>query len=171
MAHYPVNHPLRPVYRLVAGLIGLYFLALGVLGVGTNWGDPVFDRGGSWVLWLRTNLAFSVLAVLFGAAVLAAVVIGRNLYHRVTTVAGWALAVLAVLGLALLQTELNIFDLSMVNVIVLMVSGLLLITAGLYGRVQPPGEGHTGPGVGHRPVDKADTSDALPRPVRGVVDH
>lgn len=172
MAHYPVNHHLRPVYRAVAGLIGLYFLAFGILGTAASWGDPLFDRGAVWVLGLRTNLAWSLLAAVLGVVVLAAVVIGGNLYQRVTTVAGWGLLVLAVFHLAVLQTEVNILNFSMVDVLACMVAGLLLITAGLYGRVQPAGAPeHTEPGVGNEPVAKSAPRQAAPRPVRDTADR
>ena len=32
MAHIPVNHPARPVYRAIAGLIALYILIFGIFG-------------------------------------------------------------------------------------------------------------------------------------------
>ncbi|HEX8629467.1 MAG TPA: DUF4383 domain-containing protein [Catenuloplanes sp.] len=149
MAHYPVDHHLRPLYRLLAGLIGLGYVVFGLLAAAVSWGAPVFDRGGIWMLGLRTNLAWSVLAIVIGAVVLAGVVIGRNVYHRVSTVAGWALVVLGIFQMAILQTSVNVLNFSMVNVLTCLVTGLLLITAGLYGRVGEPGRGHTDPGVGH----------------------
>lgn len=149
MAHYPVNHHLRPLYRLLAGLIGLGYVVFGLLAVAVSWGEPVFSRGGLWMLGLRTNLAWSVLAVLIGAVALAGVVIGRNVYHRVSTVTGWALIVLGIFQLTFLQTPVNVLNFSMVNVLTCLVTGLLLIAAGLYGRVGQPGRGHTSPGVGN----------------------
>ena len=32
MAHFPVNHPLRPLYRTLAGLVGAYLLVFGIVG-------------------------------------------------------------------------------------------------------------------------------------------
>lgn len=154
MVHYPVNHQFRHAYRLLAGLIALYYLAFGILGLIRTWGDPIFGRDGEWVLWLRTNPAMSVLALLGGAVVLGAALVGGNAHHWVSMVAGWALAVLGVAVMAFLQTEANVLDASMVNVIVYLVSGLLLITAGLYGRVEPDPRERTGPGVQHDPVAK-----------------
>jgi predicted PurR-regulated permease PerM len=33
MAHTPVNHPLRPFYRVLSGLVGLYVVLFGILGL------------------------------------------------------------------------------------------------------------------------------------------
>lgn len=170
MAHYPVNHHLRPVYRALATVIGLAFVVFGLLGAATSWDEPVFDRGAIWTLGLRTNLAWSVLAVLIGGVVLAGVVIGRNVYHRVVTVVGWALLVLGVFELAFLQTSVNILNFSMVNVLTCLITGLLLITAGLYGRVDDDGRlAHTDAGVGNEP-DARVPAGQLPRPGRDVVE-
>ena len=38
MAHFPVNHPARPLYRVFAGLVGVYILVFGVLGVAADLG-------------------------------------------------------------------------------------------------------------------------------------
>lgn len=164
MAHYPVNHPLQPVYRAVAGLIGVGYLLFGAVGLAVSWGELFAGRGSVWALGLRTNVLWSAVSVLIGLTVLAAVVIGRNIHHRVTTVLGWTLAVIGVALLAVMQTDVNIFNFSVANVITCMVTGLLLIAAGLYGRIDAPDGEHTGPGVGHRPVSKV-SGDELPQPV------
>jgi peptidoglycan/LPS O-acetylase OafA/YrhL len=134
MAHYPVNHHLRQTYRFLAGLAGLYLLLFGVIGLGTTWGDPFFGHGSHWALGLRTNPAAAWLATLAGLVLLAAVVIGGSVHQRVATVLGWALCAYGVLTMAFIQTDANVFDVSMVNVIVFIVLGLICLTAGLYGR-------------------------------------
>ena len=71
MAHFPVNHPARPLYRVFAGLVGVYILVFGVFGVVQTWGEPLFSRGSHWALGLRTNLAFSLVilpVLILGAA-------------------------------------------------------------------------------------------------------
>jgi len=151
MAHYPVNHPLRQLYRLVAALIGLYYTAFGVIGLARTAGDPFFDRGDVGVLGLRTNFAMSLLALLGGLAVIVAAAIGRNIHHWVSMVGGWALVALGVVTMAFLQTDANILNVAMANVVTYLVTGLLLITSGLYGRV---GKAHTEAVVRHEPVAK-----------------
>ena len=49
MAHFPVNHPARPLYRVLAGLIGLYILVFGVYGRRPHLGQGLFGRGSDWV--------------------------------------------------------------------------------------------------------------------------
>jgi hypothetical protein len=135
MAHYPLDHHLRPSYRFLAGLGGLYLLLFGAIGVARTWGDPFFHRGHDWVLGLRTNPAAAWLATLVGLVLLAVVVIGGNVYHRVTLVLGWGLCGFAMVVMAMIQTDANVFNVSMINVITLVVLGLIALIAGLYGRV------------------------------------
>lgn len=135
MAHYPVNHHLRQTYRLVAGGAGLYLSLVGGIGLARTWGDPLFHRGADWALGLRVNPAASGIILLAGLAVLIAAVLGGNLHHRVNLVLGWTLCVFAMVVMALIQTDANILNVSMANVVVLSVLGLLVITAGLYGKV------------------------------------
>jgi hypothetical protein len=135
MAHYPLDHPLRQPYRLLAGASGLYLGLVGAIGLAQTWGDPLFHRGSDWVLGLRVNPAASWLSLLAGLIVLVAAVLGGNLHHRVNLVLGWGLCGFAMVVMALIQTDANVFNVSMVNVIVLAVLGLLIITSGLYGKV------------------------------------
>jgi hypothetical protein len=135
MAHYPLNHHLRRTYRFFATLAGLYLLLFGALGLARTWGDPFFDRGTDWVLGLRTNPAAAWLATAAGAILLAAILLGGNTYHRVALVLGWGICGYAMLTMAFLQTDANVVNASMINVIVLTVLGLIVLTAGLYGKV------------------------------------
>jgi hypothetical protein len=135
MAHYPLNHHLRRFYRFFAVLAGLYLLIFGVLGLASTWGDPFFHRGSDWVLGLRTNPSAAWLATAAGAILLAAILLGGNVYHYVTLFLGWGLCGYALLVMAFLQTDANVTNASMANVIVLLLLGLVLLTAGLYGKV------------------------------------
>ena len=136
MAHYPLNHHLRQTYRFVAFLAGAYLLVTGIIGLAGTWGDPFFGRHGhDWSLGLRVNPAGSWLLTLLGVVVVAATLLGGNVHHRVTLVAGWTMCVLAVLIMATMQTDANVLAASMINVIVLLVLGLVVLTAGLYGKV------------------------------------
>ena len=135
-AHFPINHHLRPLYRLLCGVAGLYMLVFGVAGFIETSGAPFFTRDeAEWVLGLRTNPAFSLLSIIAGAVVLAANVIGRNLAHRVNELAGIVLTVVGMASLALMQTPANIFAFSMVNVIVTFILAGVIGTASLYDRV------------------------------------
>ncbi|MDQ7910964.1 DUF4383 domain-containing protein [Phytohabitans sp. ZYX-F-186] len=135
MAHIPVNHPLRPLYRTLSGLIGLYILVFGIIGAIQTAGDPLFDRGDTWVLGLRTNLAFAILSIIYGAVLLAGAVIGGNVEHIVNLGAGLVFIVVGLFMMTVMQTDANILNFSMVNSIVSFIFGLLVLTAGLYDKV------------------------------------
>jgi hypothetical protein len=137
MAHLPVNHPARPFLRFVAGLIGLYILVFGIVGVLETWDGPFFGREETWVLGLRTNPAFSVLSICTGAVLLAAVLIGRNIDHFMYLAAAGLFLTAGIVKLMLLRTDANFLNFHMVNVIVSFLFGLVLLEAGLYGKVGP----------------------------------
>jgi len=135
MAHYPVDHQLRSPYRLLAGASGLYLALVGLIGLIQTWGDPFLHRGADWALGLRVNPAASWLSLLLGVVVLFAAVLGGNLHHRVNLLLGWALMGLAMLALTVIQTDANVLNVSLVNVVVLALLGLFVLTAALYGKV------------------------------------
>ena len=135
MAHIPVNHPLRPVYRALTALAGLYILIFGIIGLTKTSGRALFAQDHlPWVLGLRTNLAFAILSVAGGIVMLAAVVIGRNIDHYMEIFAGGVFMAAGLLMLALLQTNANFLGFSMINVIVSFILGMVVFAAGLYGK-------------------------------------
>lgn len=138
MAHYPLNHHLRQTYRFLAGLAGLHLALIGILGLAATWGDPLFHRGADWVLGMRVNPASAWLYAVAGVVLLAVVLIGGNIYHYVALVLGWTLLVVGTLVMAFLQTDANVLNASMANVIWLIIDGLVVLTAGLYGKVGTP---------------------------------
>lgn len=150
MAHIPVNHPLRPLYRTLAGLIGAYILVFGVIGLIQTWGDPLFDRGDVWVLGLRTNLAFAVLSIAYGLVLLGANLLGGNLGHLVNVGAGVLFMLAGMLMMTLMQTDANILNFSMSTVIVSLVFGLIVFTAGLYDKVGTSEEAEAEDAFRHR---------------------
>jgi hypothetical protein len=134
MSHIPVNHHLRPVYRVLAGIAGLYVLLFGVLGFVETSGGPAFEQGTTTVLGLRTNLAFSVASVIAGGAILLALFVGRNLDYLVNLVGGIAFLVAGMAMMALLRTDANFLNFSMATCVVSFVVGMVLFSAALYGR-------------------------------------
>ena len=136
MSHFPVNHHLRPLYRVLSGICGLYVFLFGLLGLFDTSGSPMFDQDtNASVLGLRTNLGFSVLSIVIGAIVLLSVVVGRNLDVHVNRAVGWLFLVAGMAMLTLLRTDLNFLNFSVATCIVSFVIGLTLITAAMYGRV------------------------------------
>lgn len=138
MAHLPVNHPARPFYRVLAALIGLYLLGFGIAGYADTRELGFFDRGENVVLGLQTNPAFSLLSVLAGVVVAGAAVYGRNLDHTVNFGGGVVFLVAGLVMLTLLRTDANLLNFSVATCVVSFIIGVLLLTAGLYGRSGPP---------------------------------
>ncbi|MGC5018620.1 DUF4383 domain-containing protein [Micromonospora sp. DT47] len=135
MAHFPVNHPARPLYRVFAGLVGLYILVFGVWGVVQTWGDPLFGRSSNWVLGLRTNLAFSLVSVVFGIVLIIGASRRGNLGHYMNLTAGVVFLVTGIAMMSVLQTGANFLNFSMSTVIVSLIFGLLLLATGLYDKI------------------------------------
>lgn len=135
MAHTPVNHPARPIYRAIGGIVGLYFIVFGVLGIIASAGNDVLAQDDTKVLGQGTNLGFSLLSVLVGAGILLGVVIGRNLDVAINQWLAYALIVLGLAELAFLHTDANIFNFSIMTDIVVLVLALVLLMAGMYGKV------------------------------------
>ncbi|BCB80042.1 hypothetical protein GCM10022251_07800 [Phytohabitans flavus] len=135
MAHIPINHPLRPLWRTFAGLIGLYILAFGILGVVQTAGEPLFAQDGKWVLGLRTNLAFAIVSIIWGAVLAIGAVVGGNIEHMLNLGAGLVFIVVGLTMMVLLRTDANFLNFSMSTVIVSFVFGLFALTAGFYDKV------------------------------------
>jgi len=135
MAHVPVNHHLRPIYRILAGLTGLYVLVFGIVGAVESAGSDPFDRGDIVALGLRTNLAFSILSIVSGLVVLGGAVVGRNIDQFINYWGGFLFLIVPTVMLLLLRTDGNILNFSMTTVIVSYVIGIVLLAAGLYGKI------------------------------------
>ncbi len=134
MSHLPVNHRLRPLWRTLATLIGLYRMVFGVIGIIQCAGDPFWDRGDVTVLGLKTNMAFAVLSVVVGAAVLIANVLGRNLDHWVNMVVGGVFMFVGVFGLIIIRSSLNKLNFTVATCVVSSLLGTAMLIAGLYGK-------------------------------------
>jgi hypothetical protein len=140
MLHLPINHPLQPLYRTLAGLAGAYILAFGIIGIVETWGTPFFGRQPTWVLGLRTNLAFSVLSTVVGAIVVVGALIGRNVDRFINMIAGVVFLFAGLIMLALLHTDLNLLNFTVATCIMSFIFALVFGLAGLYGRVGDPRE-------------------------------
>jgi hypothetical protein len=135
--HLPVNHPLRPLYRFLGGLTGLYVLVFGIVGLVTSRGHGIFARGQIEALGLRTNVAFSVLSILAGLAVVIAAIIDNNRDHYTFLFGGVAFLIIGMFMLAFLQTSLNLLNFTVSTCVVSFVLGLVMLTAGMYTRHGP----------------------------------
>jgi hypothetical protein len=135
LLHLPINHRLRPLYRFLAGLTGLYVLVFGIVGAVASRGHSFVSRDHIYALGLRTNLAFAILSIVVGAIVLLGVIFGRNVDHILNLVGGLVFMLAGMFMLILLQTDLNLLNYTVSTCVVSFVIGLVLFTAGLYSRV------------------------------------
>lgn len=138
MAHIPINHPARPLYRVLSGLVGVYILIFGIFGLVETAGEDLFGRSGDYALGLRTNLAFSLVSVLFGIVIIIGAVQRGNLGHFMNLTAGVVFLVVGLVMLTVLQTDANILNFSVATVVVSLIFGLLMLATGLYDKIGPP---------------------------------
>lgn len=134
MSHLPVNHHLRPLYRVLSALAALYVLVFGVVGLIETSGTPLFGREETYALGLRTNLAFSLLSIVAGVVVLIGLAVGRNVDRFVNLWGGVLFLAVGLIMLTVLQTDANILNFTVSTCIVSFVIGTVLFSAGLYGR-------------------------------------
>jgi hypothetical protein len=136
MVHLPINHPLQPFYRLLAGLTGAYVLAFGIAGVLRTGGRPFFAQENlPYVLGLHANRAFAVLSIVVGVVILASVVIGGDVHRWVALVSGVVFLASGLVMLVLERTDFNFLGFTPITSVVSFIIGLVLLIAGLYGKV------------------------------------
>jgi hypothetical protein len=140
MAHNPVNHPLRPIYRALGFVAGAYLVVFGVIGLIQTSGDDFTGPTDVRVLGQETNLLWSILALIIGAVVVLTTAIGRNLDAQVDKFIGWGLLVIGSFSLATGRTDANFFGFSIATVVVTYLVGIVLITVSLYSKVAPAAE-------------------------------
>jgi hypothetical protein len=136
-SHIPVNHPLRPIYRIVGFITGAYLVVFGVLGAIQTAGEPFANETGIRVLGQETNMLSSLIHIVVGGLVLLGTAIGKNLDVAIDKYLGWAILVIGTYGLATIRTDANFFGYSVSTVVVTYLAGLLLITVSLYSKVVP----------------------------------
>ena len=136
MVHIPINHPLQPFYRALAGLVGAYILTFGIVGVVRTRNVPTFEQDElPYVLGLHANRAFAILSIVAGAIVLIGAFIGGEVDERINL---FGSGVFFIAGLAMLvveRTELNFLGFTPATSIVSFVIGMALLLAGLYGKI------------------------------------
>ncbi len=137
MAHNPVNHPLRPIYRALGFLAGAYLVVFGIVGLIQTSGHDFTGNIGVRVLGQQSNLLWSIIALILGAIVVIATVIGRNADTETDKFLGWGLLVIGSYGLATSRTDADFFGFGIATVVVTYLVGLVLITTSLYSKVAP----------------------------------
>jgi hypothetical protein len=137
MGHNPVNHPLRPLYRALAALAGIYLVLFGIVGLIVTSGDGLFGPADHRVLGQGANLFWSIVSLIIGAVILIVTGLGRNLDTETDKYLGWAFLVVGSYGLAVIRTDANFLGFSIATVIVSYLIGVVLILAGYYSKVGP----------------------------------
>jgi hypothetical protein len=138
MAHNPINHPLRPLYRLLAILAAAYLIVFGVVGLIVTSGSGLLDRPDDRVLGQGANMLWAIVALVIGAVVLLATLAPRNIGNQVQWLLGWTLLVIGTYELATSRTDANFLKFTIATVIVTYIVGLALVLAGLYTKVGEP---------------------------------
>ncbi|MFC7220594.1 DUF4383 domain-containing protein [Streptomyces polyrhachis] len=131
--HLPVDHRLSLVYRIGAGLAGVWLLVFGILALVDQVGFAA--REGEELMGLSTNGLLGLLSVIVGPVLLYGAWRGGNFASSLNMLVGWLFILSGFVNLALLDTEANFLAFTMSNVIFSFILGLFLVTSGMYGRV------------------------------------
>jgi hypothetical protein len=135
MVHVPVNHPLQPLFRLIAGLVGAYILAFGIVGVVRTRGLPFFlQEGLPSSLGLHANRAFAILSIVVGLILLLGAVVGGNIDQRLNLISSLVFLGAGLLMLVLLRTDANFLGFTPATCVVSFIIGMALMLSGLYGK-------------------------------------
>jgi Domain of unknown function (DUF4383) len=143
MAHFPLNHPLRPLYRTLAGLTGTYILIFGSVSLTRTAGQTLFSRDSTWALGLRTNLAFAIISVIWGLILVVANLIGGNIEHYTNLAGAVLFMATGIYMVAFMQTAANFLNFSVSTAILSLVFGLVLLVAGMYDKTGSPERART----------------------------
>src|SRR5689334_20006596 len=130
LAHIPINHHLRGLWRAVGALSGLYLVALGIYGIVETSGLELFAQEDlPKVFGQQLNPASAGMVLVLGAVVVIVTVLGRNLDHFTNFWVGQILVVVTLLSMAVLRTDANVLGLNMTSVIVIMSVGVLVLAS------------------------------------------
>ncbi|AUY51832.1 DUF4383 domain-containing protein [Streptomyces sp. CB01881] len=130
----PVDHKLVTVWRIGAGLGGVFLIVFGCLGLADHPG--FLSTHGSNVAGLSTNGALSILSIVAGAILVVGAVIGGNFAANLNMVVGVLFVLSGFYGLTVLgRPDANILNFRMANVLFAFLFGVVLTTFGMYGRV------------------------------------
>jgi hypothetical protein len=143
MAHNPVNHPLRPTYRVLGLAAGAYLVLFGIIGLIQTSGESFTGHTGVRVFGQQSNMLWSLITIVLGALVIGAGVLGRNLDVAGDKFIGWALLAFGSFELATSRTDASFFGFSISTVVVTYLVGLVLIMVSLYSKVVPAAQAGT----------------------------
>ncbi|WP_441246179.1 DUF4383 domain-containing protein [Kitasatospora sp. McL0602] len=130
----PMDHRLATVYRVGAGLGGVFLMVFGILGLLDHPG--FLSTHGDKIAGMSTNGALSWLSVAMGLVLVAGAVIGGNLASNLNMVVGTLFVLSGFFGLTVLgRPDANILNFRLSNVLFAFIFGFVVLTFGMYGRV------------------------------------
>ncbi|MBV2153914.1 DUF4383 domain-containing protein [Kitasatospora sp. SUK 42] len=129
-----VDKRLAMVWRVGAGLGGIFLIVFGSLGLANHPG--FLATHGDRIAGLSTNGALSILSIVAGAVLLLGAAVGGNFASNLNLAVGLLFVLSGFYGLAVLgRPEANILNFRMSNVLFAFLFGIVVTTFGMYGRV------------------------------------
>ena len=129
----PADHRLRQVYRWGSILSAVVLLVFGAMGLLDD--IPFFGTRGQHVMGMSSNGLLSVASIVVAVFLLVAARVGGSLASTANMVMGGVFIVAGLLGLAVMDTTANFLAFGLPNVFFSFVVGLIMMTFGMYGRV------------------------------------
>lgn len=130
----PMDHRLATVYRVGAGLCGVFLLVFGILGVLDHPG--FLSTSGDSIAGMSTNGALSWLSIVMGVVLIGGAVVGGNFASNLNMIVGVLFVLAGFAGLTVLgRPDANILNFRMANILFSFIFGFVVLTFGMYGRV------------------------------------
>lgn len=131
--YLPSGHPLSHFYRAGAAVLGLGLIAFGVTGL--LHGVAFLSTDGASMVGMGMNGLLAIISIVVGAILIAAALRGGVVASSTMAVTGGLFVISGLVNLAVLDTALNLLAFRFPNVVFSLVVGVVLLTAGLHGRV------------------------------------
>lgn len=126
------DHRIWHVHQFGCGVLGGVLVTFGLLGF-VNQLD-LFSTSGGDVAGVSSNGLLSTVSVVIGIGLITSAFAGRTTSSWVATVVGALFVVVGFVSLALLETSFNVLGFGLPNVLFSLLSGIVLLALGLYGR-------------------------------------
>lgn len=121
-----VNHPRRPAYRMLAGLIGGLFVLFGVIALFVAGDVPAAGRFGHGLVGLVVNRSTGIVWIVFGLVVLLGAVLADNTGAYTLTASSLLILVVGLFFLGVSRTPANLVAYSVMDVCVTWVAGMVV---------------------------------------------
>lgn len=131
--HLPADHRLGQVYRWGSILSAVVLLVFGIMGLLDS--IPFFSTTGRHVMGLSSNGLLSVASIVVAVFLLVAARRGGTFASTANMIMGIVFILAGLLGLAVMDTGANFLAFGLPNVFFSFVVGLIMMTFGMYGRV------------------------------------